>query len=79
MACWFIIIPSRLPLQPYHLLHHMHHLPGTGVLDSIGLCSGAWFMALIHKQLVGFQVDQVYVGKPEQHAAAAKEVAGKEA
>jgi hypothetical protein len=42
------------------------------VLDSIGLCSGAWFMALIHKQLVGFQVDEVYIGTPAERAAAAK-------
>ena len=41
-------------------------------LDSVGLCSGAWFMALVHKQLVGFQVDEVYIGTPEERAAAMK-------
>jgi hypothetical protein len=44
------------------------------VLDSIGLCSGAWFMALIHKQIAGYQVDEVYIGTPEERAAAAKVV-----
>jgi hypothetical protein len=49
------------------------------VLDSIGLCSGAWFIALILKQLVGFQADEVvYIGKPEQRAAAARAVADDE-
>ena len=48
------------------------------VLDSIGLCSGAWFMARVHKRLVGFQVDEVYIGTPDERAAAAK-VADEEA
>nr|AXU00142.1 silicon transporter 3 [Ulnaria danica] len=44
------------------------------LLDAIGLCSAAWLLALIHKQLVGFQIDEVYIGKPSDRAAAEKAV-----
>jgi len=42
------------------------------VLDSIGICSGAWLMALVHKQLVGYQVDEVYIGTADERRAAIK-------
>ena len=44
------------------------------VLDSIGICSGAWLMAMIHKQLVGFQPDEVYIDTAEERATAAKDL-----
>ena len=34
------------------------------------ICSGAWLLALIHKQLVGYQPDEVYIGTAEERAAA---------
>lgn len=40
------------------------------LLEATGICSGAWLLALIHKQLVGFQPDEVYIGSAEERAAA---------
>ncbi len=42
------------------------------MFDIIGLCSGAWVMALIHQQIAGCQVDEVEIGTPEECAATAK-------
>jgi hypothetical protein len=42
------------------------------VLDTVGICSAAWLLALVHKQLAGYQVDEVYIGTPEERAAATK-------
>jgi hypothetical protein len=39
-------------------------------IEATGICSGAWFLALIHKKVAGFQLDEVYVGTPEERAAA---------
>jgi hypothetical protein len=37
------------------------------MLKASGLCSAAWLLALIHKQLVaGFQPDDVCIGTPEE-------------
>ena len=33
------------------------------VLEASGICSAAWLLALIHKQMVGYQTDDVYIGK----------------
>jgi hypothetical protein len=43
-------------------------------LEASGLCSVAWLLALIHKQLIGFQLDEVYIGTAEERAAAKKTV-----
>jgi silicon transporter len=43
------------------------------VLEASGLCSAAWLMALIHKQLVGYQPDEVYIGTADEREAAKKE------
>jgi silicon transporter len=43
------------------------------ILESSGICSAAWFFASIHKRIVGFQVDEVYIGTPEERAAKHKE------
>ena len=40
------------------------------LLESTGICSGAWLLALVHKQLVGYQPDEVYIGTAEERAAA---------
>jgi hypothetical protein len=42
------------------------------LLDNIGICSGAWLMALIHKQCAGYQVDEIYIGTPDERAASSK-------
>jgi len=42
------------------------------LLEASGLCSAAWLLALIHKDIVGYQLDEVYIGTPEERAAAAK-------
>jgi len=41
------------------------------VLEASGVCSAAWLLALIHKAVVGFQLDEVYIGTSEERAAAA--------
>ena len=43
------------------------------LFETSGLCSAAWLMALIHKQMIGYQLDEVYIGTPEERAIAKKE------
>jgi hypothetical protein len=38
-------------------------------LEATGLCSGAWVLAGIHKQVANFQRDEVYIGTAEERAA----------
>merc|ERR1712153_73245 len=38
-------------------------------LEFTGICSAAWFFALIQKKVCGFQFDEVYIGSPEERAA----------
>jgi len=33
-----------------------------------GICNGAWVIAAAHKKLVGFQLDEVYIGTAEERA-----------
>ena len=42
------------------------------MLEATGICSSAWLLALIHKAAAGFQVDEEYIGTPEERAAAKK-------
>lgn len=35
------------------------------MLEASGICSAAWLLALVHKQLFGYQLDEVYVGTAE--------------
>jgi len=46
------------------------------ILESTGICSAAWLLALMHKMVAGFQVDEVYVGSPEEQVK--KAAAGSE-
>lgn len=43
------------------------------VLEASGVCSAAWLLALIHKQIIGYQLDEVYIGSTEERNAAKKE------
>ena len=43
------------------------------LLESTGICNGAWVLASIHKKIAGFQIDEVYVGTAEERAAMHKE------
>jgi silicon transporter len=43
------------------------------ILEATGICSAAWLLALIHKQIVGYQLDEVYIGTPEERAEAGKD------
>jgi hypothetical protein len=45
------------------------------LLELSGLCSAAWLLALVHKQVAGYQLDEVYIGTPEERATAAKDAA----
>jgi hypothetical protein len=38
-------------------------------LEATGICSAAWFLALIQKKICGFQYDEVYIGTAEERAA----------
>jgi Silicon transporter len=40
------------------------------LLEASGVCSAAWLLALIHKTVVGYQLDEVYIGTPEQRTKA---------
>jgi hypothetical protein len=33
------------------------------ILEATGIASAAWLLALIHKTIVGYQPDEVYLGK----------------
>lgn len=35
------------------------------IIEATGVCSAAWLLALINKQIFGYQDDQVYIGRPE--------------
>jgi silicon transporter len=39
------------------------------ILEATGICSAAWVLALIHNRMVGFQLDEVFIGTPEERAA----------
>jgi len=39
------------------------------LLEGTGICQGAWVIADIHKGLVGFKRDEVYIGTAEERAA----------
>jgi hypothetical protein len=41
-------------------------------IEATGICAGAWFLGMIHKKIAGFQLDEVYVGTPEERAAGLK-------
>ena len=38
-------------------------------LEATGICSAAWFLALLQRKACGFQFDEVYIGTAEERAA----------
>jgi silicon transporter len=42
-------------------------------LEWTGLCQGAWVVAQVHRKLVSFKRDEVYIGTAEERAASKKE------
>ena len=38
------------------------------VFEQSGVCSAAWLLALIHKQVVGYYLDEVFIGTAEERA-----------
>jgi len=38
------------------------------LLESTGICRGAWVIASVHKKIAGFQRDEVYIGTAESRA-----------
>jgi hypothetical protein len=42
------------------------------VLEATGICSASWLLALIHKDIVNYQLDEVFIGTAEERAAASK-------
>ena len=38
-------------------------------LEATGICSAAWLFAVIQRKAMGYQMDEVYVGTPEERAA----------
>merc|ERR1712086_877317 len=38
-------------------------------LEATGICSAAWFFAVLQRKAMGFQFDEVYIGTPEERAA----------
>ncbi|KAG7338439.1 silicon transporter [Nitzschia inconspicua] len=45
------------------------------VIEASGVCSSAWLLALINRQIFGFQDDEVYIGRPEVRNAVSENVA----
>lgn len=43
------------------------------LLEATGVCSSAWLLALIHRAVAGYKVDEYYIGTPGDRAAAKKE------
>jgi len=46
------------------------------ILEATGICSAAWLLARIHKKIIGYQLDEVYIGTSEERIAAAKKKGG---
>jgi len=44
-------------------------LQGALLLEATGICSAAWFLAVVQRKALGFQFDEVYIGSPEERAA----------
>jgi silicon transporter len=42
------------------------------LFEATGICCAAWFLAKIHKNIAGFQYDEVYIGTPEDRIASGK-------
>ena len=42
------------------------------ILEATGVCSAAWLLAMVHKAIAGYQLDEAYIGTPEERAAAKK-------
>lgn len=40
--------------------------------EATGICCAAWVLARIHKQIAGYQYDEVYIGTPEERLASGK-------
>jgi len=38
-------------------------------LEATGICSAAWFLAVLQRKAFGFQFDEVYIGTPEERSA----------
>mmetsp|Transcript_14104 Transcript_14104/g.15782 ORF Transcript_14104/g.15782 Transcript_14104/m.15782 type:complete len:577 (+) Transcript_14104:223-1953(+) len=38
-------------------------------LEATGICSAAWFFAVLQRKAMGFRLDEVFVGTPEERAA----------
>jgi len=41
------------------------------ILEGTGICNGAWVLGAIFKSLFGYQLDEVYIGTPEERKARA--------
>lgn len=66
------IIASSFPVAflEFPLVHEIIRL--CLVVEASGVCTAAWLLALVHKRVMGYQLDDVYIGTPEERAAAAK-------
>ena len=42
------------------------------ILEASGICSAAWLLALVHKSIVGYQLDEVYIGTKDERATSKK-------
>jgi len=42
------------------------------VVEASGVCSATWMLALIQKKIMGYQLDELYIGTPEERVAAAE-------
>jgi silicon transporter len=63
------LVASAFPLEFLSNPLVYFFLQAALLLEATGICSGAWFLGIIHKKISGFQLDEVYIGTPEERAA----------
>ena len=44
------------------------------VLEKTGICSAAWLLAFLHKKIVHYQKDKVYIGTPDDRTASGSDL-----
>jgi hypothetical protein len=63
------LVASAFPLEFLSNPAVYFFLQACLLLEATGICAGAWFLGIIHKKVSGFQLDEVYIGTPEERMA----------
>lgn len=66
---WRIIATSfPVAFLSHHLIYLIIRL--CLLLEKSGVCSAAWLLAFVHKSIVNYKLDEVYIGTPDERVAA---------